>query len=163
MWCSGSLHPSLGNSWRRFNSVHPDQTKCIVGPARSKTRRCHRRDPSSNLGRCTRLFPAGGQLNGNAPRLERGRNSTGWVRVFQTRSSGFESRRPLATPRPDFTRPRSSVGRSDSPVRKRSRVRHPPRAFAPRIHARVAKRRRRRSAKPDRGNPTTSVRIRPRA
>ena len=34
----------------------PINSLCIVGPARSKTRRCHRRDPSSNLGRCTKLL-----------------------------------------------------------------------------------------------------------
>ena len=36
MWCSGSLHPSLGNSWRQFNSVHPDQCASLVQPGRRR-------------------------------------------------------------------------------------------------------------------------------
>ena len=145
MWCSGSQHPSLGNSWRQFNSVHPDQLRAsLVQPGRRRgvaiaetrvrisdgapnfSRRAvslTEKPRASNAARCGFDSCTASQLP------SRGRNSTGRVRVFQTRLSGFESRRPLLT-FVDAVRPRSSDGQSASPVRKRSRVRLSPRALS---------------------------------
>ena len=110
VWCNDK-HPSPGNSWRQFNSVHPDHNLCIVGPVWSKTRRCQRRDPSSNLGRCTKPRARAVSSTGRVPRFERGgcgfepctalpethatETQTARVRVFQTRCCGFEPRRSL--------------------------------------------------------------------
>ena len=87
---------------------------CIVGPARSKTRRCQRRDPSSNLGRCI-LTERRGRL----------------AQSEERHASNVDVAGSSPAPPPNQSRGRNSNGKSASLPNSMLRVRVPPAASPP--------------------------------